>query len=155
MALFTVSKPKPECSRSNRTKSQPADLRIWPIPGVANSTMKCPSFACREPAIAFRPFSVMPILLLRVPLSCGARLSVSGRWTLLADEVAVDHRFVGDERRTFPVEFVEMGRLHMRLECGLVLVHLIEKDTIGLLPALEDVEMPAAPFRLGRNPCVS
>jgi hypothetical protein len=40
MALFSVSVLKPECSMSKNTKSQPADLRMCPIPGVANSATR-------------------------------------------------------------------------------------------------------------------
>src|SRR5579885_1906292 len=73
MALFTVSNPKPECSRSNSAKSQPADFRIWPMPGVANSTMKWPNFGALLPARDLRPRSVMvPCSLVFRPLGSRA-----------------------------------------------------------------------------------
>ena len=52
-----------ECSRSKSTKSHPADLRICPIPGVANSTMKWPNFGCLVRAISLRPCAAMLVSL--------------------------------------------------------------------------------------------
>ena len=38
----------------------PAALRMWPIPGVANSTTKWPHFSARERAIPLSPAKPMP-----------------------------------------------------------------------------------------------
>ena len=66
-----VSKPKPECSVSKSAKSQPAAFRIWPIPGVANSTMKCPSLSSGLAAISFRPGDAMVLSTSPGPVSFG------------------------------------------------------------------------------------
>src|SRR6185312_16432352 len=100
MALFTVSKPKPECSRSNSTKSQPADFMIWPMPGVANSTMKWLNFAAFLPAMALRPR-----LLMIHPSTCSDPVGpanffgrvLGGR--AFADQIVFADRLVRDERR--------------------------------------------------------
>src|SRR5687767_9497159 len=101
MALLTVSKPKPECSRSNSANSQPADFRMWPIPGVANSTMKWPSFRFLERVISFRPVCI----LLHLPSLDGHRCPV-GR--PLACEIAYGYLLVGDMLGTSPAEQVIM-----------------------------------------------
>ena len=43
-ALCALS-AEPECVRLKRMRSHPADLRMWPMSGVANSTMKRARFA--------------------------------------------------------------------------------------------------------------
>src|SRR5688500_10230833 len=123
MALLTVSKPKPECSRSNSTKSQPADFKIWPMPGVANSMMKCPSFAARVPAIAFSSWS---IAVLPGPLRSARRP--------LVNEVAADHRLLGHQRPGFALEAYEVRRAAVRVERRLVVVDLVEQHPVGLAP---------------------
>src|SRR6185369_16261348 len=42
----------PLCSMSKSTKSMPVALRIWPMPGVANSTRKVPVLSRRCPIIS-------------------------------------------------------------------------------------------------------
>src|SRR3569833_2903425 len=110
MAAFTVSKPKPECSRSNSTKSQPADFMIWPIPGVANSTTKCPKAVARLPAKALRQRSLMNNSSQPTP-----------SWPLLSggtftDQLVLGNRLVGDQRCARFGEHGEMPCLHMRVE---------------------------------------
>ena len=40
---------------SKKAKSRPAALRMWPMPGVANSTMKLPIFGPGARASSFNP----------------------------------------------------------------------------------------------------
>src|SRR5512147_1103288 len=98
MALFTVSYPKPECSRSNSTNSQPEFFRIWPMPGVANSTMKCPSFTDRVRDIAFKPAAIIssPCFLIEDRRSSGRRP--------FANQTEFHHLFVHHQRRALFIE---------------------------------------------------
>src|SRR5512134_869297 len=104
MALFTVSKPKPECSRSNSTNSQPAFFMMWPMPGVANSTMKCPNFGVRVRAMAFRP---LPILQPPVQNFFVSGPGASGGRALAYQRVVL-HHLVRDQRRALLVERQEV-----------------------------------------------
>src|SRR5215510_466158 len=115
MALFTVSKPKPECSRSNSTNSQPAFFMMWPMPGVANSTMKCPSFTVLVRAIAFKPAAAImssPCFLIEDRRSSGRRP--------FANQIQLDHFLVGHQRRARFVEGREMAGLDVRAEGGTI-----------------------------------
>src|SRR5436190_8723016 len=118
-ALFTVSKPKPECSRSKSVKSQPADFMMWPMPGVANSTMKCPNFGVLVRAIALRPASAIGFLPIR-------------RERSLADEIAFGDGLLPDEPGGLCFENRKMRRLQMRLEGETVIVDFIKQDAIGV-----------------------
>src|SRR3569833_2684807 len=106
MAAFTVSNPKPECSRSNSTKSQPEDFMIWPIPGVANSTTKCPKAVARLPAKALRPRSLMINSSQTKP---SWLLFSGGTYT---DLLVLGDRLVGDQRCARIVEHGELPGLH-------------------------------------------
>src|SRR5262245_5693159 len=103
--------PKPLCSVSNRTKSQPADFRMCPMPGVANSTTKCPTLSFLLPAsllsvadamIADLPRLFSEVCRLARPLSVSARIDKRSETDLLAGNaggaVAVE---VGEVRCTY------------------------------------------------------
>src|SRR5581483_8910094 len=133
-ALFTVSKPKPECSRSNSTKSQPADFRICPMPGVANSTTKWPNFAGLLPVMALRPRSLM-VNFLPYGSLCDPSLlgrlrggALGGRTR--ADQVVFLDGLVGDERRARLVEDREMRCLQVQIEGCAVVIDLVEQDMV-------------------------
>src|SRR5688572_4132362 len=147
MALFTVSKPKPECSRSNSTNSQPAFFMIWPIPGVANSTMKCPSFNALLRDIAFNPDSAI------ISSLSDRRWRSSGRRPF-THQVQLGHRLRRHQRRARLVEAREVPGPHMRIERRAVVVDLVEHDAVALTCRLQHVEAPAARFFKARDPRV-
>src|SRR5688500_2142486 len=138
MALFTVSKPKPECSRSNSTNSQPAFFMMWPMPGVANSTMKCPSFTALVCAIAFKPAAAIissPVISYRKP-------TISGRRSL-ANQIQFRNLLVHHQRRARLVEGREVPGLDVRAEGRAVIVDLVQHDAVGLARRFHHVEAPA------------
>src|SRR5262245_5160459 len=118
---------------SKRANSQPADFMMWPIPGVANSTMKCPSFKLRERVISFRPVCIMFYL----PSLNGCRRQVSGT---LAHEIADRHLLLRHMFRTSPVEQIIVRRFQMILERRTIVIDLIEQNAVGFARRFEHVE---------------
>ena len=73
------------------------------MPGVANSTMKCPSFAERVPAISFSPVLRHPILPLRPGSLPVPNLHVRRRQPL-AHEIAADDRLLATSGSLAPLK---------------------------------------------------
>src|SRR5918993_1606324 len=115
-----VSKPKPECSVSKRTKSQPASFRRWPMPGVANSTTKCPYFLSRLPQSSLR------VVVIPLPPRPPDRPSVPCRVRLVAF-------------RSVPVEVVGAGEMAPHRGLGALPVAMVEpvEDRLVLLQGQE------------------
>src|SRR4051794_15040341 len=103
---------------------------IWPMPGVANSTMKCPNFGALLRAMALRPRS----LIIRPPKGsqrdpCSAAFAAHPRHRLMpmfywpplsggtfANQIVFDGGLVRDQRRARFVEDGKMRCLQVRFE---------------------------------------
>src|SRR5438105_311916 len=101
------------------------------MPGVANSTIKCPNFGALVRAMALRPVSAIELSLLR-------------RERSLAGEIAFGDRLLADERRARSFEGGKMGRLQMILEGLPAVIDFIEQDAIRIACRLENIEAAAS-----------
>src|SRR4030095_2889226 len=109
------------------------------MPGVANSTMKCPSFTVLVRAIAFKPAAAImssPCFLIEERRSSGRRS--------FANQIQFRHFLVRDQGRSGLVEAGEMPGLEMRTEGRTVVVDLVQHDAVGLARRFHHVEAAAS-----------
>src|SRR5690349_16435116 len=105
---------------------------MWPMPGVANSTIKCPNFGDFVWAMALRPEAV--ILFSPNFMSAPGGSAVHALFLRsLEDEVTGNHRFLRHQMVAGRLEGGEMRRLQMLLEGGAVVVDLVEQDAVGIV----------------------
>src|SRR5262249_4579937 len=150
-------KPKPLCSVSKSTKSQPADFMMCPMPGVANSTMKWPTFSFSVPASAFSAVFAIP------SPPPDRRCTRHSFYSAAAGRSAVGPRILElperddlrrHERRAVAVERREVRRLLVRVERRGIVIDLVQEDAVGVALRDHDVELPAPWFVTDRRPGV-
>src|SRR5262245_34980756 len=116
-AALTVSYPRPECSMSNVTRSQPAALRMCPMAGVMNSFTQKPVLT---PPLSSRDRTVGCIMespsfdnraILQHPIHCPERSEVLKR-------AALEHHQISLQPRLHEADFmIEPQRLGTRARC--------------------------------------
>ena len=111
------------------------------MPGVANSTMKCPNLGVLTPAMAFRPCSANASSLTSVSW-------LSGRLPQAAEPSQTRSYSMADLAATNGADCASnaaiMRRVLVRLEGRAVVIDFVEQDAVRLARRLQHVETAAA-----------